>query len=199
MHHNGPAYQALAVVAWPTTDAFADRMDTHATTVLASVMQDRAFTTLRSAEGKTYGASVSSQFSMRLPGYGGLIAMAQVAPEDVGAFFATFDGIAADIVAHGISDDEFARAVKPHIEQTERSHQGNDFWLGVMARAQNDPRPLARWATLIDEFKALKKADVEAAAKRWLVKSKTWRAEVLPQTATATVTPAPAPSSPPGH
>jgi zinc protease len=199
MHHTGPAYQALAVVAWPTTDAFADRMDTHATTVLASVMQDRAFNALRNSEGKTYGPNVSSQFSANLPGYGGLFAMAQVEPQDVEAVFAAFDSIAADIVAHGISDDEFSRAVKPHIEQTERSNQRNAYWVQMMARAQHDPRSLAHAAALTAEFKALTKADVEAAAKKWLVKAKTWRAEVLPEAATANATPAPAPSSAPAQ
>jgi zinc protease len=181
LHHNGPDSQALAVIAWPTTDGFADRMDTHAAAVLSSVIQERAIARLRNAEGKTYTPIVGTDFSQVFAGYGVLMAMAQVEAVDVDEVFVTFDDIAADILAHGISDDEFQRALKPRIEGSERNQTNNLFWLRALVGAQADPRKLDFAATQAEEFHKVTLADVIKSAKKWLDRKRSWRAEVIPR------------------
>jgi zinc protease len=124
---------------------------------------------------------VVANFSQDLPGYGMVTASAQVQPPDVTETFADFDAIAADLAAHEVSADEFARAVKPRLEAAQRNQSSNGFWLTFLAGSQDDPRRLAFAATQADQLKTLTPADVRAAAQKWLVKDKSWRVMVIPQ------------------
>jgi hypothetical protein len=71
-------------------------------------------------------------------------------------------------------------AVGPRIEAARQSQQTNSYWLSVLALAQRDPRGLALATRAVAELQSLTRADIRAAAQAWLVKSNSWRAEVLP-------------------
>lgn len=181
LHHEGTAQQALAVIEWPTTDAFADQRDTEASAVLAAIMQERAIAQLRIKEGRTYSPSVVSEFSAVLPRYGAIRAMVEVEPADIDATFAELDAIAADLAAHDVSADEFSRALAPRIESARRSRFYNPYWLNALANAQTDPRLMELAANQLDTISALTVADVRKAAQKWLVKEKSWRLMVTPE------------------
>jgi len=180
-YHTGPKYQALVAIAWPTTDALANRRETHAAAVLSTIMQSRAIAQLRNAEGKTYSPNGFSDFSMALPGYGSIGAVVQVEPAEVPGVFAEFDAIAADLAEHEVTPDEFQRALRPRIGIAERNRLSNSFWLRYLAGAQADPRRLDFAVAQAAEVKAVTAADVQAVARKWLVKAKSWRMAVLPK------------------
>jgi zinc protease len=185
LRHKGPAGEALVVVNWPTTDVYADMRETEASRVLADVMRMRLFDEIRVKHGWSYSPSVVADFSAALPGYGMITARVTAAPADVPAVLDAIDAIATDLAAHDISADELARAVGPRVEASLRVRQTNGFWLNVLADAQRDPRALAKAISAIGDLNSLKPTDVRAAAQRWLVKARSWRAEVLPAAPTA--------------
>ena len=180
LRHTGPAREALVVVNWPATDALADTRRTEAARVLADVMRSRLFDEIRVRHGWTYSPSVVADFSQVLPGYGMITARVTTAPDDAPAVLGAIDAIAADLAAGDITADELARAVGPRVEAARQSQQTNSYWLTTLAAAQRDPRVLNLATRTIAELQSLTPADIRAAAEAWLVKSRSWRAEVLP-------------------
>jgi zinc protease len=183
LHHNGPAYQALVVLDWPTTDALADTRQTQASRLLADIMQQRAFDQIRNQEGSAYAPSVTAQFSETLPGYGMISAAILVRPEDIARVFSDLDAIAADLAAHEATADEFSRAQSARIAQANRNQRNNAWWMHYLAGAQTDPRLLGFATREMSEISSVTAADVRAAAQRWLVKGKSWRLKITPNAA----------------
>ena len=184
LKHDGPADQALAVVVWPATDAYADFRMTQAARVLADVMTSRLFEELRVKHGWTYSPGVGADFSTTLPGYGVITANATSSPQDVPAILDAIDAIAADIVANGVTADAFARAVGPRIEAAKRAQDTNSAWLAALSRGQRDPRFLQLQLRTVADLQSLTPDDVRAAARLWLVKDRAWRIEIVPAAAT---------------
>ncbi len=181
LHHNGAAYQALVVVNWPTADALANTRETQAARLLADIMEARAFDQIRNKEGHSYSPSVSASLSESLPGYGMISARILVKPEDVAATFADLDAIAADLANNDLSPDELARAQSARVAQAARSRRLNSYWLHYLEDAQTDPRLMGLAAREPTEIAALTATDIRAAARKWLVKEKSWRLMVTPQ------------------
>jgi len=183
LHHKGPDDQALLVINWPGADAFADPRATQAANLLSIVLTNRLIDEIRIKQGKSYSPSAAEQFSLTLPGYGLISARAAVKPEDVTDVAATIDRVAADLAAQEISADEFARAQGPRLETLRRSLMSNTWWLQTLAGAQTDPRRAALMLRAVNDTQSLKPADIRAAAQRWLVRDRSWRAVVLPEPA----------------
>ena len=94
---------------------------------------------------------------------------------------ATIDRVAAELAATDISADEFARAQGPRLEALRRSLYSNSWWMQTLSGAQTDPRRTALMMRAVNDTLGLRPADIRAAAQRWLVKDRSWRAMVLPQ------------------
>jgi zinc protease len=182
--YGGPADQALTVVDWPTTDAFANTRQTQAARVLADVMTARLFDELRVKHGWTYSPSVGADFSTFLPGYGTITARVTSRPQDIPAILDAIDAIAADIAQNGVSADAFARAVEPRIDATKRAYSSNVEWLVALAGGQRDPRFLHLQLSTLADLQSLTPDDVRAAARRWLMKDRSLRIEIVPAVAT---------------
>lgn len=196
LRHKGRADQAMAHISWPTTDLFTDTRGYQAANVLAGVMASRATERLRNTSGKAYAPGARADFSWNLPGYGRIGASVDVAPGDVGAAYATLDAIAAELAATELSADELARVLSPRVEAAKRELKANGAWAGGLAGAQADPRRLDFLRNRVAELEGLTPADIQAAARKWLVKEKSWRLTILPEpdaaTTAETKTPAPA-------
>ena len=144
-------------------------------------MRSRAFDELRVRQGKAYSPQAVEDFSLILPGYGTMGMWVAVKPEDVASAFATMDNIAADLMTHEVSSDEFQRAITPTIEFATHARDTNGYWMAVLSEAYTDPRRLQLSESTISLLKSLTPADIHAAAQRLLVKERSMRMEVMPR------------------
>jgi zinc protease len=173
--HQGRADQGLAAVAWPTTDMLADSKVFPVLQVLCDVVQAQLTEQLRSAAGVSYTTQCAANSSQILPGYGFLVASADIQPDRASLFFDTSAKIAADLRAHAVAADELAREQRPEIEKLKHALQTNQFWISFLSRAQRDPRRLENLPKMLPELESVTAADVQRAAKTYLVEDKAWK------------------------
>jgi len=182
--HAGEANQALAYVYWPVTDVDpdADPQTARVLAATAAVMRLKVIEEIREVLGATYSPSASASLSSVNPGFGYVNAGAEVKPEDVDRVIAALEGIAAKMRAGEISDDEFSRAITPSLEALPQNATSNGYWLGLIAQAQSRPDLMERSKLPAVEasLRALTKADVVAAAQRWLTEAAQQEARVIP-------------------
>jgi zinc protease len=180
-YHQGAANQAEALIVWPTGAGMADYADSRRLDLLALVFSDRLFEKMRQAAGASYSPGVSSQWPKGLPGGGRMIAMSQVAPENVPLFFTMARDIAADLVAHPVSADELARVQGPLMQQIQRAASSSLFWMQQMSGGSYDQRRLDALATLGPDYTGVTPAVLQQTAAKYLVPGKDWTMVVLPE------------------
>jgi zinc protease len=188
--HKGRADQAVAALAWPTNDFYADMREARVLTVLSQVMQLRMIDDLRVQKGDTYSPSAGLNPSQTYPGYGYLLANVEIPPAKVGAFFTEVQKIAQDLRTQPVSQDELTRAVLPLVDQLSRSRQSNQYWVGALTGAQTDPRRLDAVRSQIAQYQQVSAADIQKAAQKYLIPEKAWKFEVLPEPTIAEAAPA---------
>jgi zinc protease len=140
--HKGRADQAIAYLAWPTVDFFADPQRVRALRLLEGVMDLRLTDELREAQGATYSPFTGSTASQTYPGYGYLGAGVEMPPDKLAGFYADVRKIARALREAPVTADELERARKPRIEAIQRARVGNEYWLGQLSGAATDPRRL---------------------------------------------------------
>jgi len=177
--HMGPPEQALGYVAWPTTDAVADRTESRLVSVLAAVLELRVLEEIRENQALAYSPGVASSASDVYQGYGLVSVTAQTTPQNQPVYFQTVDTLAASLRDAPITEDELTRARAPIIERLRRSQAGNEYWLGVLADVATNAGEVDQIMTTITDLEAITPADIQAAAVRYLVADKAWRASVL--------------------
>jgi zinc protease len=173
--HNGRADQAMAVIAWPTRDYFADLRETRALDLLSDVFTLRLLQEIRERQGLSYAPQADHDASRTFAGYGMIL----------GAIEAEPGALAADLRDRPIDADELQRARLPRLESIQRDRRGNRWWLGRLARIQQDPRVTTDIATEIADYQALTPADLQHAARDVLVPEKAWSMIVVPREGTA--------------
>jgi zinc protease len=177
--HLGPAEQAMAYIAWPTTDSIGDRTESRHLGLLAAVMELRVTERIREELAITYSPNVGSSSSSVFEGYGSIFASAQVTPENRSTFFTELDAIAASLRDTPVSEDELNRARAPEVERLRRSQAGNEYWLGQLDDVDTDPSAVAEITGHIADLEAATPATLQALAQRYLDPSKSWRAGVV--------------------
>jgi zinc protease len=192
LFHSGRPDQGLVITAWPTTDFFDEANAAFTLDIVREILRTRLLSTLRVAMGDTYSPSVSNQTSMTSPGYGVLSARVEVPPQRMAEAFKAIDDIADDLAAHEVSAEEFAGAANPYFEAVARQVRTNGFWAAWLAGAQTDPRRIKAAADFVDRARSVTAADVHRAAQTWLVKSRAWRGQIIPDPA---MPPPPPPAS----
>jgi zinc protease len=186
LSHDGPDNQAAAVVAWPTGSGIDGIIDSRNLDVLAQIFTDRLFEQLRQGTGISYSPNVQSQWPTTDTGGGRLVAAGQVPPDKVDTFITLTREIAADLVAHPVSDDELARLLGPFKLSVMRAATGNQFWLGQLSGAAYDPRLLDTTRHLGHDLAGINAATLQATAVKYLVPGKDWTMVVLPKADAAT-------------
>lgn len=177
--HLGQAEQAMAYVAWPTTDAIGDRTEARQLSLLAAVMNLRAIERIREELAITYSPGVGSSSSDVFEGYGSIFASAEVTPENLSVFHAEMDAIAAALRDEPPTDDELNRARAPAVERLRRNQAGNEYWLNQLQDVDTDPAAVGEITGHIAELEAVTPATIQALAQRYLDPSKAWRASVV--------------------
>lgn len=177
-NHTGPADQALGYIAWPTTDAVGDRTESRVASILSEVLKLRVLEEIRERQALAYSPNVSASASDVFADYGSISITAQTSPDGLSTFFQTVDTLAASLRDTTITEDELNRARLPVIETLRRSLAGNEYWLGQLGDLQSDPAQLEQIQTHISDLEAITPADIQNAARLYLVDDKAWRATV---------------------
>ncbi len=180
--HEGADTQAAAVIAWPTGGGSAGIAESRRLDILSAIFGDRLFDRLRSVAGASYSPSAVSQWPMGLTSGGRMIAVGQVAPENVDLFYKLSREIAAELVSTPVSEDELRRAVGPMMQYLARASSGNQFWLLLVNGGAYDPNRLNGARTLVSDYMGITPQTLQATAAKYLRPEKDWTLKVLPKT-----------------
>jgi zinc protease len=167
--------QAVAVLAWPAPDFFADMKRGRAIMLAADVLGNRLVEKVRVAQGATYSPETRADLSQVFPGYGYVFNLVEMPPPIIPGFFDTVSGIAHDLGEHGITADEFERARNPHVAGLHKAQLTNEYWLGNLTGALADPRRLALIRSTFPDYAALTAADIQAAARDLFRDERAWK------------------------
>lgn len=179
--HSGAADRAIAVIAWPTGGGLAEIEQGRRLEILANIFSDRLFDRLRSEAGASYSPNVSSDWPTGAASGGRMIAIGQVAPENLPLFFKLAREIAADLVAHPVSDDELKRTIGPMTQLIMRQATGNQFWLNQLGGATYNPATLEATRRVYQDVATATAADLQATAARYLRPENDWTMQVVPK------------------
>ncbi len=177
--HDGPAEQALAYIAWPTTDAIADRTETRRISLLAAVLNLRVLEEIRERQALAYGPGVASSGSDVFPGYGSIFIRGETAADKLGAFYEAVDAIIARLRDEPVTEDELNRARLPMIEALRRSQASNEYWLAQLGDVAARPEQVEQTLTHIPDLEAVTLADIQSLARQYLKSDTAWRAMVV--------------------
>jgi zinc protease len=186
--HNGEASQALANVYWPVAiDPDADPQAARVMSILGGVMRLKVIAEIREALGATYSPSAGVSLSSVYPGFGYVSAGAEVKPEDTDTVIRALEKIAAQMRAGEISDDELSRAITPSLEVLPQNATSNAYWLSLIAQAQSRPEIMERskLAAIEASIRNVTKADLVAAANKWLTDEAAQEVRVVPSARTS--------------
>ncbi len=190
LSHRGDANQAAAVVSWPTGGGSKGVTESRQIEILTQLFANRVLDTMREKTGASYAPQVFSTWPLDLQSGGAITAIAQLQPDDVPAFFATAQEIAADLVARPPSADELARVIEPLRQRITRAATSSAFFMYQLEGATADPSRFASIRTLLRDFTVTTPENMQALAARYLVPQKSWRLAVLPQAQVGTMPPA---------
>ncbi len=179
--HDGPPNQAAAVIAWPTGGGVAGSVESRRLDVLAAIFSDRLFDRLRSQAGASYSPNVSSTWPVGFPSGGKLVAIGQVAPENIPLFFKLAREIAAELVSKPIDDDELKRTIGPMQQSIMRQSTGNQFWMNQLDGATYDPARIEALKHLYSDISQMTAADLRETAARYLRPDRDWTLQVIPK------------------
>jgi len=188
--HTGPAEQALAIVAWPTTDAVADRTEARQLSILSQVLRLRVLEEIREKQALAYSPGVGAQSSDVFPGYGFMLVQGETALASIPAFYAAVDQIAASLRDAPPEEDELNRARLPAIERLRLSQATNEYWLAQLADVAEDPSDIAQTLNHIAVLEAVTPADVQRLAQKYLTGASAVRVQVVSANTEAAAAPA---------
>lgn len=180
--HAGGKDQAAAAIAWPTGAGLAGTREARQLEILAQIISDRLFETLRSVDGAAYSPSAASDWPFAFDkGQGYLMVTSQIGPERIDYFFEKVRSIAADLAANPISDDELARTLVPTQQVLARASTGNAYWMNQMEGATQDPRYVAAMNSMPRDLLTVTAEELRALAAKYLVEDKSYSVVVVPE------------------
>lgn len=180
LHHNGPDYQAMANIYWPTTDN-SDLRQTRAISLLRAVFDLKLTERLREDEAFTYSAFNQAISSGVYPDYGYLWVGVDVRLENIDATYEAIEELANELIAGGISDDEMLRARRPLLEQIEEQFESNSWWMGRLYQSYFKPERYDRIRTLVSDYEDISREELISLAGTYLQPDTAWRATILPR------------------
>jgi zinc protease len=183
--------QAVGVVAWPMTGFYPNMAASRAAMLASDVLENRLLDQVRIAQGDTYSPETRVDLSQTFPDYGYTYSAVEMPPGKIAAFFASVSAITADLRAKPISADELVRVKNPKIATLRRAQATNEYWLADLTGSLADPRRLDLIRSTFPDYEKITPADIQAAARRWLVDEKAWRLIVRAASQPPTVPSAP--------
>ncbi|GAA0630599.1 insulinase family protein [Brevundimonas kwangchunensis] len=183
--HTGPAEQALAIVAWPTTDAVGDRTEARQLSILSAVLRLRVLEEIREKQALAYSPGVGAQASDVYPDYGFMLVQGEIARDNLAAFNTAVDGIAATLRDAPPEADELNRARLPTIERLRLSQATNEYWLTQLADVAEKPQEVQEITRHIAVLEAITPEDIQRLAQRYLRPETAVRVQVVSSTPAA--------------
>jgi len=183
--HRGEPDQAAALIAWPTGGGSAGLPQSRKLEVLAEVFSNRLLDAMRERLGASYSPGVGSSWPLDTESGGRILALAQLPPEQVPAFFDAAEKIATDLATTGPSADELARVTEPMRQLLIRLQTGHSFWLGQLQGSAYDRNRLAYLPTLMRDYTVVTPEEIQALAARYLGAREGYRVAVVPESARA--------------
>ncbi|MDP1913943.1 pitrilysin family protein [Brevundimonas sp.] len=183
--HNGPAEQALAYIAWPTTDAVGDRTDARRASILSEVLKLRVLEEIRERQALAYSPGVRASASDVYEDYGSISITAETAADKLDAFYAAVEAITVSLRDTPVTEDELNRARLPVIESLHRSQASNEYWLGQLGEVVDQPGDIEQILTHITDLEAITPADIQTLARQYLRSDTAWKAVVVSSNAPA--------------
>lgn len=178
---NGPKGLAVVTLAWPTPEAVAFPTQLHAH-VLSAVLTNRIYHKLRTKMGETYSprASLATEDGL-VPAVAFVRCSIEAAPERVERVAKAAREVAADLARQGATSDEFERARRPFVRDTESGLRNNQWWFDVVAAAQSNPGYGAGWARALPELQSVTVEQINALARTVLAPDRLCQLLVLPK------------------
>ena len=181
LHHRGDANQAAAVIAWPTGGGVERLPESRQLEILANLFNNRLIDAMRERAGASYAPQVTNSWPVDLAEGGRIMAIAQLRPQDVPAFFAAADEIAADLAANPPTEDELARVTEPLRQLINRASTGNMFWMYQLEGSTRDPRRVQLVRSLLNDYTVTTPQAMQQLAQRHLAARPGSRLAVIPQ------------------
>ena len=179
--------KATVALYWPTTDS----RDVHTARrlqLLANVLSDRLRVKVREQLGGAYSPGAASEPSDVFSDYGLMLAESTVDPKRTHEIADSIAAVAADLQAHGVTEDELARAKQPILTMLRESARTNAYWLtAVLSRCQEFPQRLDWSRTRQTDIAAITEADLNTLARAYLASDRAFRVIVSPAPAAAAV------------
>ena len=182
--HSGEANQAAAVIAWPTGGGSLALPQGRKLELLAELFSHRLMDAMRERAGASYSPYVRSTWPLDVADGGNVMAMAQLPPEQVPAFFAAAEQIATDLATQGPTADELARVTEPMRQLLNRVQNSHLFWLNELEGAAFDRNRLAWTPTFMRDYTQVTPEEMKALAARYLGGHGGFRVAVVPSALT---------------
>ena len=181
LRHSGSKDQAAVFIAWPAPDRRASFTETADLYVLTAIMQARLLDAMRSHTGSSYTANVAYDGAWTLKGFGALLALSDVKPEQSQVFYDAINTMVDDLRMKLVSADEFARAQQPMMANIEKELQNNSALASQIVSTDVDPQAAEWQSKRLAFIKAVTPEQVQAVAKKYLLAENSWKAVMLPQ------------------
>ena len=178
--HDGDPDQAYAMIGWSTLGGEENIRPRRALALAANMFEARLFDRLREQEGATYAPDAAHLAADSFPSWGVFYAAAEIRPRSVDTFFRIAREIVADLAAHAVQPDEFARALNPILSGIERRVATNAYWVDALEDWDRDPRAIENVRNYLADYRALTPEDVRRAVATWVTDQGDWSMLVLP-------------------
>jgi len=161
--------KGLTIVAYPTADVW-DIKRTRRLSVLSEVISERLRVGIREKLGAAYTTAAFNRPGRAYPGYGVFLTYVQVAPDKVALIRDEVLKIVQTVATSGITADELKRALDPTLSGIRDARRRNGYWLNtVLAGSKRHPQQLQWSRDILADYAGITVAEVEAAARTYLV------------------------------
>lgn len=181
LYHRGDANQAAVVLAWPVGSGAAEISESRQLEILSQIFMNRLFDAMRERAGASYAPQTRVDWPVDDVGGGTFIALAQLRPGDVTAFYDASETIAADLAANGPTQDELSRVTEPLRQTILRATTGNGFWMWQLRGTSRDPSRLRSMATLLEDYSVATPERIKQLAAKYLASRKPLEIAILPE------------------
>ncbi len=182
LYHDGEADQGFALAVWPTDDD-SNQKDSITRSLMATAMGLIVLEEVREKLGASYSVDGFSQASSIYPGDGFVAASSVADPARMDEIFGVIRTVAKQMRDAPISQDVLLRAQKPLTERLETQDTSNGAWIGTALEAQRRPERLDRWRNRKAIAAGVTVADIQAAARKYLVEDALLEMRIVPKPA----------------
>ncbi|MEI9906040.1 MAG: insulinase family protein [Asticcacaulis sp.] len=179
-YHDGRDDQAVAVIAFPTTDALTDLPTTRGLSLLAAVLEIRLTEDLREQQGATYDIEAQAYGSEIHKGYGYLQIECTLKPDMDKAFADAVLKAAADLRDHGVTADELNRARMPLLDGLNDKLKNNEDWQATIAGLYGHPELWDYKVDVARQYMRVSTDDIQRLAQTYLKPETLLHMEAVP-------------------